>query len=283
MNEFDDLDDLDEVLGPLRSVARPAELSQERVMVDLMVNAHRTAEGKRMFTSRRARVATLVAAGVLGFGGMAAASPSLSEYLTTEEPAAEQPPAEQPAAEEPAAEEPAAEEPAAEEPAGEEPAGEDLPAEESVEDPVVEELPAEESVEDEKFEDDSVLSDEDPDPETAFDERFCEEGNHGKTVSAVARGLFDLDGEYPGEVTVKMAAQSSCGKTDRDEGDTEMEIESEVESAESEKSEKSEPKAQRPGRSDKGAERASSAKSNGNGSANANGNGNGNGNAKRGG
>jgi hypothetical protein len=270
MNEFDDLDDLDEVLGALRSVARPAELSQERVMVDLMVNAHRTAEGKRMFTSRRARVATLVAAGVLGFGGMAAASPSLSEYLTTE-----QPPAEEPAAEEPAAEQPPAEEPAAEEPAAEEPAGEDLPAEESVED--------------EKFEDDSVLSDEDPDPETAFDERFCEEGNHGKTVSAVARGLFDPYGEYPGEVTVKMAAQSSCGKTDRDEGDTEMEIESEVESAESEKSEKSDPKAQRPGRSDKGAERASSAKSNGNGNANGNGNGNGdangnaNGNGKRGG
>jgi hypothetical protein len=77
MNEFDDLDDLEEVLGPLRSVARSTELSQERVMVDLMVNAHRTAEGKRMFTSRRARVATLVAAGVLGFGGMAAASPSI--------------------------------------------------------------------------------------------------------------------------------------------------------------------------------------------------------------
>jgi hypothetical protein len=42
-----------------------------------------------MFTSRRARVATLVAAGVLGFGGMAAASPSLGGRVVRAHPRAD--------------------------------------------------------------------------------------------------------------------------------------------------------------------------------------------------
>jgi hypothetical protein len=268
MNEFDDLDDLDEVLGPLRSVARPAELSQERVMVDLMVNAHRTAEGKRMFTSRRARVATLVAAGVLGFGGMAAASPSLGGGSSepTFEPMIvqqEEPPTGTVEPEPTDTVEPEPTDTVEPEPTD---TVEPEPTDTVEPEPTDTVEPEEEKVEPES---DAVPID---DPTTGFfNELNCAEGNHGKTVSAVARGDSDFLEKYAmdnGGTTpsVNDAARSSCGKTDRDEGDAEMEIESEVESAESEKSE---PKAQRPGRSDRGAERSS--------------NGNGNGNGKRGG
>ena len=72
MNDFDDLDD---VFGPLRSAATDAELAAECSLVDAMARQHRRQKGHNMFTSRRARVATFVAAGVLGFGGIAAAGP----------------------------------------------------------------------------------------------------------------------------------------------------------------------------------------------------------------
>ncbi len=68
-----DFDDLDSLLGPLREPATPAELASERAMIDLMTTSHRHAKGNIMFSSRRARVATLIAAGVIGFGGVAAA------------------------------------------------------------------------------------------------------------------------------------------------------------------------------------------------------------------
>ena len=71
MNDFDDLDD---VFGPLRSAATDAELADEMSHVDAMVRHHRRQKGHIMFTSRRARVATFVAAGVIGFGGIAAAA-----------------------------------------------------------------------------------------------------------------------------------------------------------------------------------------------------------------
>ncbi len=71
MSDFDDLDDL---IGPLRGSATPAELASESEMVELMATTHRHAKGTIMFSSRRARVATLIAAGVIGFGGVAAAA-----------------------------------------------------------------------------------------------------------------------------------------------------------------------------------------------------------------
>ncbi|TFH13417.1 MAG: hypothetical protein E4H05_10990, partial [Acidimicrobiales bacterium] len=72
MTDFDDLDDL---LGPLRAPATAAELAAENDVVGLMAAAHHSSKGNTMFTSRRARVATLVAAGIIGFGGVAAAGP----------------------------------------------------------------------------------------------------------------------------------------------------------------------------------------------------------------
>ena len=265
MNEFDDLDDLDEVFGPLRSPAQSAELSRESATIDLMVNAHHTLEGKHMLTSRRARIATLVVAGVLGFGGMAAASsPGLlgEQQAEPEEPIVD----EEPVVEDEAVDE---EEPVVEKEAvvEDEAVAEDEPV-------VEEEVPEEEA----------PLSLDDPNPATDFNEAYCEDGNHGKTVSAVARGVFDPDGLYPGEVTVKMAAQSSCGKfgDDLDDGDVDEEFENEtdeVEEFEVEKSglEESEKKAERPGNGGKRDERAANAKSNGNSR------GNGSSNGKRGG
>ena len=151
MNEFDDLADLDDVFGPLRSVARPAELSQESATVDLMVNAHRTSEGKHMLTSRRARIATLVATGVLGFGGMAAASPKLG------------------------GDDPVLQDSTVE-------STEDLTVVQEVEPPAVPGPAAPEPVDDEEPAGDA-------DPDIEFDESLCVvPGNHGKTVSAVAHG-----------------------------------------------------------------------------------------------
>lgn len=249
MNEFDDLTDLDDVFGPLRGAARSAELSQECKMVDLMVKTHRTSEGKPMFTSRRARIATLVATGVLGFGGMAAASPSLGRDKPAEEPAVEAP-VEESVIEEPVVEEPAVEEPVVEVPVVEVPVIEEVVVPEQAEEPVVEEPAAVPLVDD---------------PDTDFDETTCLPGNHGKTVSAVARG------EFPAGVLVRDAAHSTCGKNEVDEPevddevDTETEVDDEVESDDEVEADESEPKAERPSRSDKAAEKSNNGNGNGNG------------------
>ena len=76
MSDFDDLHELDGLIGPLRSPATPAELAAENAVVDLMAAAHHSSKGNTMFTTRRARVATLIAAGIIGFGGVAAAGPA---------------------------------------------------------------------------------------------------------------------------------------------------------------------------------------------------------------
>ena len=255
MNEFDDLADLDDVFGPLRSVARPAELSQESATVDLMVNAHRTSEGKHMLTSRRARIATLVATGVLGFGGMAAASPKLG------------------------GDDPVLQDSTVE-------STEDLTVVQEVEPPAVPGPVAPGPVDDvasvmpEPVDDAEPAGDADPDIE--FDESLCVvPGNHGKTVSAVARGDYDL-GKFPESVTVTDAAHSSCGKNEpKVDGDDSKDEKPEVVGPDSEvdepgidddsddDSDDSKVKADRPDKSDKGAEKA------------ANGNGNGNGNRNR--
>ena len=249
MNEFDDLADLDDVFGPLRSVARPAELSQESATVDLMVNAHRTSEGKHMLTSRRARIATLVATGVLGFGGMAAASPKLGGN----DPEVEKAIVVQQDESSDTDEESVAPEPVTE------------PVAEPVVEPVVD-VPAQ-----------VLPAEDDPDTDSGLPEFPCVEGNHGKTVSAVARGDYDL-GESPESVSVTDAAHSSCGKNEpkvdgddpKDEEPEVVEPDSEVEQPEVDEpeidddSDDPKVKADRPDKSDKGAEKAA----NGNGNRN---------------
>ena len=255
MNEFDDLADLDDVFGPLRSVARSAELSQESATVDLMVNAHRTSEGKHMLTSRRARIATLVATGVLGFGGMAAASPDLGGNDPEVEKAIVEESVEEQVVEVPVAEEPIVEEPVVEE---------ELETEEpETEEPVVE-VPAE-----------PLPPKNDLDTDSGLLKFPCKEGNHGKTVSAVAHG------DIPG-VSVTDAAHSSCGKNEpkvdgddsKDEkpevGGPDSEVEQpevdepEIDDDSDDDSDDSKVKADRPDKSDKGAEKAANGNGNGN-------------------
>ena len=69
-----DFHDPDEIIDALRGPATAAELSGEADAIALMAQAHNPGGRTPMhFTSRRARIATLIAAGVIGFGGVAAA------------------------------------------------------------------------------------------------------------------------------------------------------------------------------------------------------------------
>jgi hypothetical protein len=262
MNDFDDLDDL---IGPLRSSATPAELAGESEMVALMAHAHRTAKGNTMFTSRRARVATLIAAGVIGFGGVAAAGPGgfsltgsedggptiedTTTTTTTEVPA------------------------------------EDVIIEEvttTTEDSTttttdaVEEIDA--AIAEVAASDVLPLVD---DPTTAFNEEYCEPGNHGKTVSKAAHGQLMVPNTAPDAVEGDMvqasvvdAAHSMCGKMD-DTADTEepavdeteVEAVEETDQTDAEQPTKQHGKPESPGNSAKGS---------------SNGNGNGNGKGKSG-
>jgi hypothetical protein len=202
MNDFDDLDT---VFGPLRSDATPDELAGESSIVDAMARNHRTTKGSTMFSSRRARVAAFVAAGVIGFGGVAAAGPGGPLSVTdSDAPAIEEEP-----------------EIIEEEIVEEEP---ELVEEEIVDEPeIVEEEPVEEEpevVEPESAIEEITVDEADAaelprdDPDTYFREDLhCLEGNHGKTVSAAARG----DAEYLEKIgeavyTQSQVAQSSCGK-----------------------------------------------------------------------
>lgn len=218
MSEFDDLD---AILAPLRGVAMPTELAGEREMVELMATTHRHRKGNHMFTSRRARVAALIAAGVIGFGGVAAAGPggpldrSVSPSVTGSDGVVEIE-EEIPEPEEDVVEEDVVEEDAVEEDAVED----DDIVEEDVESDDVEEEIADEGVVEEGPVEDAPVPDAgvaviagDPYPETAFDERDCViPGNHGKTVSAVARGESPFE-----DVEVRDAARSMCGKTGFDD------------------------------------------------------------------
>jgi hypothetical protein len=209
MNDFDDLDDL---FGQLRSAATDAELAGQASHVEAMARHHRRQKGHTMITSRRARVAAFVAAGVIGFGGVAAAGPggpfaltesddttttsdvttTTSEVTTTtiemttttiEVTTTTSEPVEQ----------------------------DDAPITQTV----IEEI---------DDADDETL-DGDPDPDTEFDESKCLEGNHGKTVSAAARDEEGFEG-----VEQRVVAQSSCGKDvdDTEEPDVEDDVEVEA-------------------------------------------------------
>ena len=245
MSNFDDLDD---VIGPLRSSATPAELAGETEMVSLMAHAHRTAKGNTMFTSRRARVATLIAAGVIGFGGVAAAGPGGFSLLgnddggiTTEDvtTTTEQP-------------------------------GEDVT--EDIEDVTtttesedvttttdgVEEIDA--AIEKSLAIEEAPLVD---DLDTDFNEEYCEPGNHGKTVSKAAHGGWMVPNPDPEaeeelvEVSVVDAAHSMCGKMDAtvatEEPDVdETEVDAVEETEQTEQSTKQHGKPESPGNSAKG-------------------------------
>jgi hypothetical protein len=214
MNDFDDLDDL---FGQLRSAATEAELAGETSHLDAMARHHRRQKGHNMFTTRRARVATFVAAGVIGFGGVAAAgsggpffltgsddttTTSTSEVTTTTSEVTTT--------------------------TSEAPTTTSEVTTTTSEVVLEDDAPVTQSVIEETVDpdaDDAPLVD---DPATDFDETTCLDGNHGKTVSAVARN------EPPFEnVEQRVAAQSSCGKDAEDDADDDaddpVEVDDEVE------------------------------------------------------
>jgi hypothetical protein len=284
MSDFDDLDDL---FGPLRSPATPAELAPERRVVDLMAAAHHPSKESTMFTSRQARVATLIAAGILGFGGVAAAGSDGIDLLEFNAPIVDgiEETNETPDEELPAEE--GDEEVPAEEQSEDGTSSDDLDENENSEQAdEAEQADEPADVDESEQADDAAEGDEpteptDPDESTVFNEAYCLEGNHGKTVSAVARG------ELPGEV--RDAAHSSCGKTDSESGDdaddvdepeVDTDIETEVDT--DMETEVDEDVVRRPSTPQPD---HAGGKNNGNGNAkNGNGNnGNGNGNGKKGG
>jgi hypothetical protein len=194
--------DLDDALAALRSPATEAELSAEREIVALMVAHHqRAGRGSTVLTSRRARVAVLVTAGVIGFGGVAAAGPSAFDFLGSPDgPTLE--PVVPPDVEESEVEESEVEEtPAPAEPVDETEGAEG--AESPTPDDAEEGRPAPVIVTEGAY---GVVGD--PDESTEFNESYCVVGSHGATVSAVARKLPPFE-----NVAVVAAAQSSCGTT----------------------------------------------------------------------
>jgi len=202
-------DDPDDVFSVLRMPASGIELENESQIVDLMANAHPSSKGNLMttstrFTSRRARVGALIAAGVIGFGGVAAAGPGGLDPLglgpdappTVEstvpddtDPAETVPP------------ETVSEETVPEETVSEETAPGTTIAEESPDE--AEATILVEASDAPVFVDNTL---------TKFNEETCRPGNHGETVSAVARGEEPFE-----DVSVRDAAHSDCGKKDLEE------------------------------------------------------------------
>jgi hypothetical protein len=217
-------DDLDDVFGPLRSSATTPELANEAVAVDAMAHAHNASKGRiTMLNSRKARVATLIAAGIIGFGGVAAAGPGGFQSLevpdgdSVETTIATTVPDDPEEIEEPETTTETTEVP-----------------ESSV--VTTTDAPAVQAAQKEEAEDvDVPVAPLEDDPDTAFNEETCLDGNHGKTVSAAARGDDDFEGENTdgSDVEVRDAAHSSCGKKSDAEHEEETEAEEVAEADES--------------------------------------------------
>jgi hypothetical protein len=210
--------DLDEIISALRGPATVAELSGEADTIALMAPAHNTGGRTPMhFTSRRARVATLIAAGIIGFGGVAAAG-AVDQAIDMDEFSAAIGEPDGGTSGEESIEE-TAEDATTEEAI--EAAEEDVIEEDGIEEDVIEE-----DVLDEEVIEEEVIEEEAPTPEEiVVNEAGCvtdddgNELNHGKTVSAVARGLIP----DAGWASVSAAAQSDCGKKHTHEDGTPVE------------------------------------------------------------
>ena len=267
MSLFNDPDD---VVDALRAPATTAELADESSAVELMAHAHLTAvqpsarRTSMSSRSRRTRVATLIAAGVIGFGGVAAASPGGLDILSV----------------------------------GSDEAGmtdEVADVTTTVSTTIVEEVTTtttandpddnvetQQRVEDESSKQDDAKGEQfvvgvvelpsDGQDTLEFTEDDCatdDEGNelnHGKTVSAVARGDEGFE-----NFEVRDAAHSDCGKVDRNTAGTD--VDGEIEETKTEQSEIEESKPEKPKPENSKADRATSkdAKANAQGKSNGNG------------
>ena len=80
-------DDIQRLVESLRSPGTPSELGSESLSVDALVSALTTKETP--MTPRltgKARVASFIAAGIIGFGGVAAAGPKVLDLTSDESP-----------------------------------------------------------------------------------------------------------------------------------------------------------------------------------------------------
>jgi hypothetical protein len=211
-------DDLDDVFGPLRSSATTPELANEATTVDAMTHAHIASKGRiTMLNSRKARVATLIAAGIIGFGGVAAAGPGgfqsleLPDEESVETTIATTVPDEPEETEQPETTTETTE----------------VPESSVVTTTEAPEIQAAQKEEAEEV--DVPVTSFKNDPDTDFNEETCLPGNHGKTVSAAARGDDDFEGKNEDGTVAEVsdAAHSSCGK----KSDAEHEEETEAEKA----------------------------------------------------
>ena len=216
-------DPLDHLIHVLRSPAAPNELDGMEAAIDAlhqamienlepMMSPTSTPPLSPVGRRRRMPVATLIAAGVLGFAGVAAAGPGgLLSDNGSEAPAASVPsdPFISTGTTVPATSTPDTSTP-------------DTSASETT-------TPTTDSDHDGTGTTSAPLSDDTTetstadttadslvdDPATAFDETECAEGNHGKTVSSVAHAVEPGPGHG---AAVSEAAHSSCGKQNSDDG-----------------------------------------------------------------
>jgi hypothetical protein len=189
-------DPLNDLLRTLSAPARTDELVGEAEAVARMRSVVASVDVKEPPTmhaspSRRNRIATLVAAGVIGFGGVAAAGPgnflpSADDPFVTDVPEDKPTETTEPAATTSTAA--ATSTTTTTQPA----TAQTVTTEALIVVPLVD------------------------DPTTEFDETLCAEGNHGKTVSSVAHATESGPGK--GEI-VSTAAHSSCGKDATDDGE----------------------------------------------------------------
>jgi hypothetical protein len=202
-------DDLDSALEILRGPATETELAAEEQVVGLMAANHRPGSGPKRSGGRRSHVAAILAAGVIGVGGVAAAGPGGLGIIGSSHgsspgvvdegsvPATVPDPAVTTIDTGPATERGAV---ADESPSLRATDGASGRSDDSG---------ADASRGDDQGEDDEVAvygALPDPDPSTAFNEAYCVEGSLGRTVSAVALGRPPFE-----DVSVHDAAQSSCG------------------------------------------------------------------------
>ena len=213
-----------DTLRPLSSPTTAAESVELVSDVAAMVAAHTIARELPMTktASRRKSVATMVIAGVIGFGGVAAAGPGGFDVLDSGTPAPSTtsttttvvPDDEAPSTT--VADQTDTSTTAA-------PETTDAPASPSTSTEPTTTVGAD-------GDETNVLVD---DPTTAFDETQCADGNHGKTVSSVAQAT---EGPNKGQ-TVRDAAHSSCGKQTKDDSDDSDEAEHDDDSDDADESE----------------------------------------------
>ena len=278
-----DPDRLQALFDALAQPATPSELADEAQTVDVVARAISVSKGSTMqipSNSRRLRVASFLAAGIIGFGGVAAAGPAVFDTVTGEDDSS----------------------------------GGDLVVTSTVPDVSLPEttVPTTEPEATTTTEPEATtttepeattttvagatgdVTDDEPselvdDPDTDFDETECADGNHGKTVSSVAQATPSGPGKG---AIVSEAAQSSCGKKEKSDKDNEADgVETDDDSEDDDDSDEDDDsddsdedeKEKEKGKKEKGSARDDSpARDQSQGNGNGNGNGNGKGKGKNG-